>query len=71
VQRSPGGKVHRTTAQNALQRAEGDRPPRPADLLLQQDGITVTVLSFDIADDRITHIWAMRNPGSCGPWMTG
>ena len=28
-------------------------------LVAQQDGITVTVFAFDIAGDRITHIWAI------------
>jgi len=28
----------------------------------QQDGVTVTVFAFDVAGDRITHIWAVRNP---------
>ncbi len=38
-------------------------------LVAQQDGITVTVIAFDIADDRITHIWAVRNPEKLRPWM--
>ena len=37
----------------------------------QQDGITMTVFAFDIADDRITHIWAVRNPERLRPWTTG
>jgi RNA polymerase sigma-70 factor, ECF subfamily len=40
-------------------------------LIAQQDGITVTVAAFDIAGDRITHIWAMRNPDKLRPWTTG
>jgi RNA polymerase sigma factor (sigma-70 family) len=40
-------------------------------LVAQQDGVTVTVMAFDIADDRITHIWAVRNPDKLRPWMTG
>jgi RNA polymerase sigma-70 factor, ECF subfamily len=40
-------------------------------LVALQDGITVTVLAFDIADDRITHIWAVRNPEKLRPWTTG
>jgi RNA polymerase sigma factor (sigma-70 family) len=39
-------------------------------LVAQQDGITVTVFAFDIADDRITHIWAVRNPEKLRPWTT-
>ncbi len=37
-------------------------------LIAQQDGITVTVFAFDIADGRITHIWAVRNPDKLRPW---
>jgi DNA-directed RNA polymerase specialized sigma24 family protein len=37
-------------------------------LVAQQDGLTVTVFAFDIADDRITHIWAVRNPEKLRPW---
>jgi RNA polymerase sigma-70 factor (ECF subfamily) len=37
-------------------------------LVGQQDGITVTVFAFDIADDRIKHIWAIRNPEKLRPW---
>jgi len=40
-------------------------------LVAQQDGATVTVYAFDIAGDRITHIWAVRNPDKLRPWMTG
>jgi RNA polymerase sigma factor (sigma-70 family) len=39
-------------------------------LVAQQDGITVTVYAFDIAGDRITHIWAIRNPDKLRPWTT-
>ena len=37
-------------------------------LVAQQDGITVTVFAFDVADDRIRHIWAVRNPDKLRPW---
>jgi RNA polymerase sigma factor (sigma-70 family) len=40
-------------------------------LVAQQDGVTVTVFAFGIAGDRITHIWAVRNPGKLRPWTTG
>ena len=39
-------------------------------LVMQQDGITVTVIAFDIADGRIQHIWAVRNPEKLRPWTT-
>jgi RNA polymerase sigma-70 factor (ECF subfamily) len=37
-------------------------------LVAQQDGLTVTVFAFHIAGDRITHIWAVRNPEKLRPW---
>jgi RNA polymerase sigma-70 factor (ECF subfamily) len=40
-------------------------------LVAQQDGVTVAVLAFDIAGDRITHIWAVLNPEKLRPWTTG
>jgi RNA polymerase sigma factor (sigma-70 family) len=40
-------------------------------LVAQQDGITVTVFAFDLAGDRIKHIWAVRNPDKLRPWTTG
>ena len=39
-------------------------------LVAQHDGSTVTVFAFDIAGDRIRHIWAMRNPDKLRPWTT-
>jgi RNA polymerase sigma factor (sigma-70 family) len=40
-------------------------------LVAQQDGVTVTVFAFDVAGDRITRIWAIRNPDKLRPWTTG
>jgi RNA polymerase sigma-70 factor, ECF subfamily len=40
-------------------------------LVAQQDGITVTVYAFAVADGRITHIWAVRNPEKLRPWTMG
>jgi RNA polymerase sigma-70 factor (ECF subfamily) len=40
-------------------------------LVAQQDGVTVTVFAFDIAGDRIRHIWAVRNPDKLRPWTAG
>jgi hypothetical protein len=40
-------------------------------LVAQQDGVTVTVIAFDVAGDRIKRIWAVRNPESLRPWTTG
>jgi len=40
-------------------------------LVAQQDGVTVTVFAFDVAGDRIKHIWAVRNPEKLRPWTAG
>ncbi|MFI7642167.1 RNA polymerase sigma factor SigJ [Nonomuraea sp. NPDC049400] len=40
-------------------------------LVAQQDGVTVTVVAFDVAGDRITRIWAVRNPDKLRPWTAG
>jgi RNA polymerase sigma factor (sigma-70 family) len=37
-------------------------------LVAEQDGVTVAVIAFDVACDRIRHIWAVRNPGKLRPW---
>ena len=39
-------------------------------LVAQQDGVTVTVFAFDVAGDRIKHIWVVRNPEKLRPWTT-
>jgi RNA polymerase sigma factor (sigma-70 family) len=39
-------------------------------LVAQQDGVIVTVFAFEVADDRIKHIWAIRNPEKLRPWTT-
>jgi len=39
-------------------------------LVALQDGVTVTVFAFDVAGDRIRHIWAVRNPDKLRPWTT-
>ncbi|MGW1800670.1 RNA polymerase sigma factor SigJ [Streptomyces sp. NPDC001984] len=40
-------------------------------LVAQQDGVTETVFAFDVAGDRIKHIWAVRNPEKLRRWPTG
>lgn len=37
-------------------------------LLLRRGDELVAVYAFDVADDRITHIWAIRNPAKLRPW---
>jgi len=39
-------------------------------LVVQRAGVTETVIAFDIADDRIKHIWAVRNPEKLRPWTS-
>jgi RNA polymerase sigma factor (sigma-70 family) len=39
-------------------------------LVGQQDGVTVTVFAFELAGDRIKHIWAIRNPEKLRPWTS-
>jgi RNA polymerase sigma factor (sigma-70 family) len=40
-------------------------------LVAQHDGVTMTVFAFDLAGDRIKHIWAVRNPDKLRPWTAG
>jgi RNA polymerase sigma-70 factor, ECF subfamily len=40
-------------------------------LVAQRDGVTVTVFAFGVTCDRITHIWAVRNPDKLRPWTAG
>jgi RNA polymerase sigma-70 factor (ECF subfamily) len=37
-------------------------------LIVQDDGTTVTVFAFDVTDDQISRIWAIRNPDKLRPW---
>jgi RNA polymerase sigma factor (sigma-70 family) len=38
-------------------------------LVAQQAGATMAVLAFDVADDRIQHIWTVLNPEKLRPWL--
>ncbi|MBO0773937.1 MAG: RNA polymerase sigma factor SigJ, partial [Actinobacteria bacterium] len=40
-------------------------------LVAQRDGATVAVYAFEIAGDRIQHIWAILNPEKLRPWAAG
>ncbi|MPZ96945.1 MAG: sigma-70 family RNA polymerase sigma factor [Propionibacteriales bacterium] len=40
-------------------------------LVAMQEGVTVVVMAFDVAGDRIKHIWAVLNPEKLRPWTTG
>jgi RNA polymerase sigma-70 factor, ECF subfamily len=55
-----------TASTRLLERTVNGQPG----LVAQQDGITVTVFAFDVADDRIKHIWVIRNPDKLRPWTT-
>ncbi|MEW2414703.1 RNA polymerase sigma factor SigJ [Streptomyces sp. NPDC046866] len=50
-----------------LERTVNGRPG----LVAQRAGATVTVAALDLADGRITHIWAVRNPEKLRPWDLG
>lgn len=39
-------------------------------LVAQQDGVTVSVYAFEVAGDRIKHIWVVRNPEKLRRWTT-
>lgn len=40
-------------------------------LVAQQDGVIVTVFAFEVAGDRIKHIWVVRNPEKLRRWTMG
>ncbi|MEV6974947.1 RNA polymerase sigma factor SigJ [Kitasatospora sp. NPDC093806] len=50
-----------------LERTVNGRPG----LVAQHAGVTVTVAAFDLADARVTRIWAVRNPEKLRPWSPG
>ncbi|MGK3207237.1 RNA polymerase sigma factor SigJ [Amycolatopsis sp. MEPSY49] len=39
-------------------------------LVAVEDGVTVTVFAFDVAADRIRHIWVVRNPEKLRRWTS-
>ncbi|OXM55763.1 RNA polymerase sigma factor SigJ [Amycolatopsis alba] len=56
--------AHRASGFELLERTVNGRPG----LVLQQAGLTVAVFAFHVADDRIRHIWGVRNPEKLRPW---
>ena len=56
-----------TSGTRLLERTVNGQPG----LVAQQDGVTVTVFAFEVAGDKITHIWAVRNPDKLRPWTAG
>ncbi|MFJ3966029.1 RNA polymerase sigma factor SigJ [Streptomyces sp. NPDC090036] len=47
-----------------LERSVNGRPG----LVAQHTGVTVTVAAFELTGDRVTRIWAVRNPEKLRPW---
>ncbi|MFC4059552.1 RNA polymerase sigma factor SigJ [Planomonospora corallina] len=50
-----------------LERAVNGQPG----LVAQRSGVTTAVMAFEVAGDRITRIWAVRNPDKLRPWTAG
>jgi hypothetical protein len=40
-------------------------------LIARRGGATVTVAAFDVVEDRIVRIWAVRNPEKLRTWTEG
>ena len=57
---------HVTSGMRLLERTVNGQPG----LVARQDGVTVTVFAFDVADGRIRHIWVTRNPAKLRPWLS-
>ncbi|MFI2641788.1 hypothetical protein ACH5A8_12285, partial [Streptomyces sp. NPDC018610] len=55
----------------------GARPPRAGRCRggggggPRRAGVVVTVASFDVADGRVSRVWAVRNPEKLRPWVRG
>ncbi len=58
---------HALSSTTFLERTVNGQPG----LVAQQGGVIVTVFAFEVAGDRIKHIWAVRNPEKLRPWTTG
>ncbi|MFI0483000.1 RNA polymerase sigma factor SigJ [Actinomadura sp. 9N215] len=56
--------VRRGPALTYLERTVNGQPG----LVAQLDGVTVVVVAFEVAGDRIKNIWAVRNPEKLRPW---
>lgn len=37
-------------------------------MIAQKDGVTITIFAFEVVDERIRHIWVVRNPEKLRPW---
>ncbi|MEV0586431.1 RNA polymerase sigma factor SigJ [Nonomuraea sp. NPDC050310] len=49
-----------------LERVVNGRPG----LVLRREGVTVAVMAFELAGDRITRLWAVRNPEKLRSWTS-
>ncbi|SEG90884.1 RNA polymerase sigma-70 factor, ECF subfamily [Actinacidiphila yanglinensis] len=56
----------RRDSMTLLERTVNGRPG----LVAEEDGLVVTVFAFDVAGDRITRIWVVRNPEKLRHWIT-
>ncbi|WP_432027970.1 RNA polymerase sigma factor SigJ [Streptomyces sp. 1222.5] len=59
--------IHIATVAPGLTLLERTVNGRPG-LVAQRSGVTMTVAAFDLTGDRITRIWAVRNPEKLRPW---
>jgi RNA polymerase sigma-70 factor (ECF subfamily) len=64
IMRSLVNLASRRSSQTILERTVNGQPG----LVVQQDGVTVTVAAFDVEGDRIKRIWAVRNPDKLRLW---
>jgi RNA polymerase sigma factor (sigma-70 family) len=58
------GRVGAVTGLTFAERTVNGQPG----LIAQLDGVTVAVYAFEVAGDRIKHIWAILNPDKLRPW---
>jgi RNA polymerase sigma-70 factor (ECF subfamily) len=56
--------TERVAGLTILERAVNGQPG----LVLEHEGAIAAVLAFEVAGDRIKHIWAIRNPEKLRPW---
>ena len=56
--------VHRLADMTVHQRTVNGEPG----LVVKRDGVTIAVLAFAFSRDRISHIWAVRNPEKLHAW---
>ncbi|MFH8794831.1 RNA polymerase sigma factor SigJ [Streptomyces sp. NPDC017941] len=59
-----GSLTEKIAHQTLLERTVNGQPG----LVLQEDGVTASVLAFDFSGDRITRVWAVRNPEKLRTW---